>query len=344
MKKLLSILAISSLIATTSVNVVACNNESNDNKVTPDPIPEVVKTRFSDKEYDDALGTFSFEQRGEGITLTSNEQKTAFRWDTPTEKAYSINLSKEEMDDVFILPFDLELETSIEKPFDNEIISLITFNSNQIDGEFGYWADFWYKVGKKSREGLTVNDRKNAEILRATQWQYDTISNKKNVVKRDYVIESSDGTTLTMTVLIVVQDYLTSTFLFNGRQMFENFIRDEKYKDFFGNVEYSLTEGAIFLGVILSDPLDFYEKINGISMADNYKEYFEKLFNDLREEVLNSNPDLKDYLFEINETELSDGEDTIYTGVSVDIKTKRKKGVNTNNSMRIGMSGPEKTL
>ncbi|QEH61635.1 hypothetical protein SCHIN_v1c04380 [Spiroplasma chinense] len=344
MKKLLSILAVSSLIATTSVNVVACNNKNIEKNITPDPIPEVVKTRFSDKEYDDALGTFSFEQNGEGITLTSKNQKTAFGWNSSTEKAYSINLSKEVMNDIFILPFDIELETSIEKPFDNEIISLITFNPKQIEEQGGYWSKFWSEAGDKSREGLTVNDRRHAEILRATQWQSNAIHNRKNVVRRDYDIESSEGTTLTMTVLIVVQDYLTSTYLFNGRQMFENFIRDEKYKDFFGNVEYSLTEGAIFLGVRLSDPLDFYEKINGISMADNYKDYFEKLFNNLREIVLNSNPDLKDYLFEINETELSDGKDTTWTGVSVNIKTKRKKGVNTNNSMRIGMSGPEKTL
>ncbi|QEH61638.1 hypothetical protein SCHIN_v1c04410 [Spiroplasma chinense] len=344
MKKLLSILAISSLIATTSVNVLACNNENIDKNITPDPIPKYAKTRFSDEEYDNAIGTFSFEQNGEGITLTSKEQKTAFGWNSSTEKAYSINLSREVMEDIFILPFDIDLETSIEKPYDNEIISLITFNPEQIESQGSYWSKFWDKVGDKSKEGTVVNDRKHAEILRSTKWQSIAIHYRKNVIKKNYEVESKDGRTMMMTVFIVVQDYLISSYLFNGRQMFENFIRDEKYKDFFGNVEFSLIEGAAYLAVITSEPFDFFKEINGVSMALNYKDYFEKLFNDLREKILELNPNYEDYLFKLDYSKLSNGDNTNYTGVSLFINATRKKGLNINYNMYIVISGPKKTV
>ncbi|QEH61632.1 hypothetical protein SCHIN_v1c04350 [Spiroplasma chinense] len=341
MKKLLSILAISSLVATTSVNVVACNEKNDKDKTMPDPIPEVVKTRFSDKEYDDALGTFSFEQKADGIKLISNEQKTAFGWNSSTEKAYSIDLSQEVMDDIFILPFDLELETSLEKPFDNEMISLITFDPDRIYNDYAYWSQFWYEAGLKSREGTIVNNRRYAETLRTNEWQSNPSHYKENVIRRDYDIESRDGTTLTMTVLIVVQDYLTSSYLFNGKNMLENFIRNEKYSDFFGNVEFSLRLSE-YLWFNHPDILDFTKEIEGKQMIEHFKTYILNGFNDLRKQILDYNSKLADYLFSVDEYTLDDGHESSYTSFRLDIRTSRKKGTNLNKEMLVLLSGPKK--
>ncbi|ARU91140.1 hypothetical protein SCLARK_00418 [Spiroplasma clarkii] len=197
-------------IVPSALTLVSCNTPKTDEE---DKTPSV-KTEYSDEDYLNVIGEFEYEDLGGGnIKLTSKGNKIAFGKNGPSNLAYSMNMSEEKRDEIFFLPYELDLPTDTSKPYPTEIISFFTFKEVDLDDYDGFWKD----TVEKSREETNLNTRKNGEMLYYTNWSPGTYqaSNKFKHFQINVKNIDSSGPDLMLNWVTVTKSFQLANFHFN---------------------------------------------------------------------------------------------------------------------------------